>query len=88
MTIKRNAIIMKRFPLVKVAAVAAILALGGAGVAHDALAWGRFDGRHFGEGGRVTIDDQGRRVFYDQKGRRITKPATVCRCTELDCCDR
>ena len=80
---------MKRFPLVKVAAVAAILALG-AGVAHDALAWGRFDGSHFGQGKRIAskFDDQGRRVFYDQKGRRITKPATVCRCTELDCCDR
>ena len=80
---------MKR-SLIKAAAVATILAFGGLGVAHDSLAWGRFDGRHFGQGKRSAskFDDQGRRVFYDQKGRRITKPATVCRCTELDCCDR
>ena len=81
---------MKRSPLIKVAVVAAILALGGVALAHDALAWGRFDGSHFAQGKRSAskFDDQGRRVFYDQKGRRITKPATVCRCTELDCCDR
>ena len=44
---------MKR-SLIKVAAVATILALGGLGLAYDALAWGRFDGRHFGHGAWFT----------------------------------
>ena len=80
---------MKR-SLIKVAAVAAILALGGLGLAHDALACGRFDGGHFGHGGRFTgnFHDHGRRVFSrspsygdEDSGR------TGCRCTELSCCD-
>ena len=79
---------MKR-SLIKVAAAAVILALGGMSLAHDALAWGRFKSGHFADGKRSAseFDDRGRRVFYDQKGRRIIKPATVCRCTELSCCD-
>ena len=79
---------MKR-SLIKAAAVAAILALGGLGFAHDSLAWGRFDGRHFGQGGRVTgkLHDHGRRVSPDRSPTAIKKPATVCRCTELSCCD-
>jgi hypothetical protein len=99
---QRKAIIMKR-SRIKVAAVAAILALSGVGLAHDALAWGRFHGSHFGHGkrfaskfdgqdGRVTVTyDQDRRetVTYD-RDRRVTvrSPAWSCRCTELDCCDR
>jgi hypothetical protein len=92
---QRKAIIMKR-SLIKVAVVA-ILALGGVGLAHDALACGRFAGHdalacgrfaggHFGHGGRFTgnFHDHGRRIIYTwyfQPGR------TGCRCTELGCCD-
>ena len=81
---------MQSSSLIKVAAVAAILALGGLGFAHDALACGRFDGGHFGHGGRFTgnFHDHGRRVFSrspsygdEDSGR------TGCRCTELSCCD-
>ena len=72
-----------------IAAVTAILALG-VGLAQDALAGGHIKSGHFADGKRSAseFDDRGRRLFIDQKGRRITKPATVCRCTELDCCDR
>jgi len=87
---QRNAIIMKR-SLIKVAAVAAIIALGGLGLTHDALAWGRFDGRHFGHGGRFTgkFHDHGRRVSPGRPPAAMKKfpPATSCRCTELSCCD-
>ena len=44
---------MKR-SLIKVAAVAVILAFGGVGLAHDALARGLFDRGHFGHGKRPT----------------------------------
>jgi hypothetical protein len=73
---------------IKVAAVATILALG-VGLTHDALAGGRIKSGHFADGKRSAseFDDRGRRVFIDRKGRRITKPATVCPCTELGCCD-
>ena len=56
----------------------------------DAVACGRFDGGHFGHGGRFTgnFHDHGRRVFSrspsygdEDSGR------TGCRCTELSCCD-
>jgi hypothetical protein len=79
---------MKR-SLIKIAAAVAIVALGGVAVAHDARAWGRFNSVHAAEAKRSAsaFDDRGRRIFYDRKGRRITKPATVCRCSELSCCD-
>ena len=79
---------MKR-SLIKAAAVATILAFGGLGLASDSLAWGRFDGRHFGQGGRVTgkLNDHDQRVSRDRPPTAIKKPATVCRCTELSCCD-
>ncbi len=69
-----------------IAAIATILALG-VGLTHDALAGGRFKGSRLDRGRSGEFDDRDRPVFYDQKGRRITKPATVCRCTELSCCD-
>jgi hypothetical protein len=74
---------MKRSPLIKVAAVAAILAFGGVALAHDALAWGRFKSGHVADGKRSAskVQDNDRRV-------RRYPTATVCRCTELDCCDR
>ena len=77
---------MKLKPLL----AAAIVLAATTAFAYDALAWGRFNNGHFAQGKRSAseFDDRGRRVYYDQKGRRITKPATVCRCTELDCCDR
>ena len=58
---------MKR-SLIKAAAVATILAFGGLGVAHNSLAWGRFDGCHFGQGGRVTgkLHDHDRQVSPDR----------------------
>jgi hypothetical protein len=46
-----KAILMKRSVSVKVAAVAAILALGGVGLAHDALARGGGGGGGGGEAG-------------------------------------
>ena len=67
-----------------IAAIATILALG-VGLTHDALAGGRFKGSRLDQGRSSEFDDRGRRVFIDQKGRRITKPATVCRSTELGC---
>ncbi len=81
---------MQSLSLIKVAAVAAILALGGLGP--DAFAHGRlFDGRHFGHGERFTgkLHDHGRRVSPDRPPAAMRKfpPATVCKCTELSCCD-
>ena len=69
-----------------IAAVATILALG-VGLTHDALAGRRIKSGHFADGKRSAseFDDLDRRVFIDQKGRRITKPATVCRSTDLGC---
>ena len=77
---------MKR-PLIKVATAGVIVVLGCMAVVHDALAWGRINGGHFAQDKHSAseFDDRGRRVFYDKKGRRITKPATVCRSTELGC---
>ena len=52
--------------------------------------YNRFDGGHFGHGGRFTgnFHEHGRRVFSrspsygdEESGR------TGCRCTELSCCD-
>jgi len=76
--------------LIKVAAIAAILVTEGVCFAPDALAWRRFNDGQVAKGNSSAseLDDRGRRVFYDQRGRRIVKPATVCRCMELDCCDR
>jgi hypothetical protein len=91
---------MKR-SLIKVAAVAALLAPGGVGLAHDALACGRFAGGHFGHGGRFTgnFHDHGRRVspsYRDEDDAHAGRGfytwyfqpgRTGCRCTELGCCD-
>ena len=74
---------MKRSPLIKIAAVAAIVALGGVALAHDALAWNRFKSGHVADGKRSASKVQDN----DPRVRRYP-PATVCRCTELDCCDR
>ena len=73
---------MKKSTLMKGAAVAAILTLGSVAVAHDALAWGRFRDGHFAQGKHSASksNDQQRRV-------RRYPPATVCRCSELSCCD-
>ena len=59
---------MKR-SLIKVAAAAVILALGGMSLAHDALAWGRFKSGHFADGKRSAseFDERGRRVSMTKK---------------------
>jgi hypothetical protein len=74
---------MKR-SLIKVAAVAVILAFGGVGLAHDALARGLFDRGHFGHGKRFA-----NKVYdHDRRGyKSFRSPAWSCRCTELSCCD-
>jgi hypothetical protein len=63
------------------------------GLAHDARSWGRFKGDHFDHSGRLTgkFHEHGRRVIIrspsygnEHSGH---KSATVCRCTELSCCD-
>jgi hypothetical protein len=73
---------MKTSTLIKGAGVAAMIALGNLAFAHDALAWGRFrDGHHAqGKPSAGKTDDQNRRV-------KRYPPATVCRCSELACCD-
>jgi hypothetical protein len=90
---QRKAIIMKR-SRIKVAVVAAILALGGVGLAHDALACGRFAGGHFGHSGggpfAGNFHDHGRRVFFRSPSYHDVfgdYGRTGCRCTELGCCD-
>jgi hypothetical protein len=45
------------------AAVAAILSFGGVGLAPDALAWGHFDGKHFGHGKRIATNH---RIMTDE----------------------
>ena len=73
---------MNKSALIKGVSVAAMVALANLAVTHDALAWGRFRDGHYAEGkpSAGKPNDQNRRV-------KRYPPATVCRCTELACCD-
>ena len=75
---------MKRSPLIKVAAVAAIVALGGVALAHDALAWNRFKSGHVANGKRSAnkVQDNGRRVSAIRPPQSVGVPSSIAATAE------